>query len=161
MVDLDVTASTFGSLEAAQLRWEALDVAARTAAPSLLDAVLVERTIEEISKFHRLSEVGGGGGVFASAVCGVVWPPAIVVGALAGSVGGRVMTETRRGLSRDSITRLGALFETGSFIVICVVESCPAIEVAIGIGAIDAVTVPLHSSPAELLGSLAADNAED
>jgi hypothetical protein len=161
MVDLKVTASTFGSLETAQLHWEALDVVARIATPSLLDAVLVERTIVEVSKSHRLSEVGGGGGVFASAVCGIVWPPAIVVGALAGSVGGRVMTEVRRGLSRDSITRLGTLFETESFVVICVVESCAAIEAAIGFGAIDAATVPLHSTPAELLGSLAADDAED
>ena len=160
-MNLDVTASTFGSLETAQLHWDALDAAAKIAAPSLLDAVLVERTIEEISKFHRSSEVGGGGGVFASAVCGVVWPPAIVVGALAGSVGGRVMTEIRRGLSRDSTTRLGTLFEMGSFIVICVLESCPAVEAAINARAIDAVTVPLDCSAPELLASLAADDADD
>ena len=120
MTPITVTLAAYQSLAAARADWDAFELAAKSGSCELVDAALIERTLDEVSEFHFQSPAGWGRGVIASAVCGVLWPPAMLLGALAGSVGGHTMTEVRRGLSHQAIAGLGAVMEKGTFIFVAI-----------------------------------------
>lgn len=87
---------------------------------ALVDGAVIERTAVEVTGFHFGSSSGWGRGVIACAVCGVLWPPAMLVGAIAGGVGSDVMTEVRCGLSGDLVRELGSVLEVGPFVAVAV-----------------------------------------
>ena len=120
-----MTLAAYQSLAAARADWDAFELAAKSGSCELVDAALIERTLDEVSEFHFQSPAGWGRGVIASAVCGVLWPPAMLLGALAGSVGGHTMTEVRRGLSHQAIAGLGAVMEKGTFIFVAIARPRP------------------------------------
>jgi hypothetical protein len=115
---LTVTVAAFDDLDDAL---HAQAVLCSTAGPrDLFDVAIIERTLDEVTGFHGYETSGWGRGILASAVCGVLWPPCLVVGALAGSVGGRTMTQMRRGFSMRAIGTLSTVLESGSFFVVAV-----------------------------------------
>ena len=79
MPGLQVAMAAYDVLEDATADWEAFEGAADAGA--VVDCAVIERTLVEVTHFHRGSAGGWGQGVIASAVYGVVWPPAILVGA--------------------------------------------------------------------------------
>jgi hypothetical protein len=158
---ITVTLAAYQSLAAARADWDAFELAAESGSWELVDAALIERTLDEISEFHSRSPAGWGRGVIASAVCGVLWPPAMLVGALAGSVGGHTMTEVRRGLSRQAIGGLGAVMENGTFIVVAIAGPGSAPPALPGTRAVHVASFPLDKTAPALRAALDLDDAED
>jgi hypothetical protein len=115
---LTITVAAFDDLDDA---FRAQAVLCSKARPGeLFDVAIIERTLDEVTGFHGYSSSGWGRGILASAVCGVLWPPCLVVGALAGSVGGGTMTAMRRGISMRAIGTLSEVLEAGTFFVVVV-----------------------------------------
>ena len=115
MTTINVTVAAYRMFAEARADWDAFELSVESSSSQLVDAALIELRGGQISEFHCLSASGWGRGIIASAICCVLWPPAMVVGALAGSVGRHTMTEIRRGLSREAIGGLGAVMEMGAF----------------------------------------------
>ena len=159
MLGLVVGLAAYDSLDGVISDWEAFErVAARGA---MVDGALVERSEVEVTRFHARSVLGWGRGVIASAVCGVLWPPALVVGALAGGVGGDVMTAVRLGLTGDSVRVLGDVLEAGPFVAVAVVETGTAMPDEFGRGALSRANVPLRTTSSQLVRALRADDDRD
>jgi hypothetical protein len=158
---ITVTLAAYRSFAAARADWDAFELAARSGSWELVDAALIERTLDEVSEFHFQSPAGWGRGVIASAVCGVLWPPAILVGALAGSVGGHTMTEVRRGLSPEAIGGLGAVMENGTFIVVAIAGPGSGPPALPGTRAVHIASFPLDKTALALRAALDLDDAED
>ena len=142
--------------------WAAFDKEAWSAPSELIDAVLVERTLDEFSKFHARSAAGWGRGVIASAVCGILWPSSMRVGALAGSVGDNVLTEIQRGLLRDAVSALAGVIEQGTFVIVVIADPRWSVG-ASGLGTATAqiASVPLKATSQDLRIALERDEAED
>jgi len=157
---LTVAVAAYQELEAARRDVRAL--CSRAAPGELLDVALVERTLGEMTAFHGCADSGWGHGVLASAVCGALWSPSLVVGALAGGVGGRVMTEMRQALSLEAITALAGVLENGTFIAVAV-SGPPGMAAPSALrGNVEHVaTAPLSTSAAALREALDADTTED
>jgi hypothetical protein len=161
LTPMNVTLAAYRSFAAACADWDAFELAARSCSCQLVDAALIERTLDEVSEFHFQSSAGWGRGVIASAVCGVLWPPSMLVGALAGSVGSHTMTEVRRGLSHEAIGGLGVVMEKGTFIVVAIADrGCapPALAVT---RAMHIASFPMDRTAPALRAALDLDDAED
>src|SRR5277367_534624 len=154
------TVSAYRSLVVASRDWEAFTFASKAAGPELLDSIVVERTIDEISHFHFCFSIGRFQGYLASAICAVIWPPALLAGALAGSVGGRLVTEVRRGLSPDAIKDLGMVLDRGPFLLIAIGDPL-GIRANEFDSAVDVATVPLDSNLQALRSAHEQDDKED
>ena len=74
MAGLQVAIAAYVTLEDATLDWVAFEGEAGPGA--VVDGAVIERTLAEVNRFDRGSVGGWGQGVIASAVCGVLWPPA-------------------------------------------------------------------------------------
>ena len=157
---LTVTVAAYRELEDARLDEAALG---SSAAPGeKLDVAVLERTLDEITGFQRGVSRGWGQGVLASAVCGALWPPCLVVGALAGGVGGRVMTKVREALSLEAIAALVGVLEKGTFVTVAVCgPPSAAARMALGKRAKQVATVPFATSVVELREALDGDFADD
>ena len=158
---LNVTLAAYRSFAGARADWDAFELAAKSPPCELVDAALIERTLDEVSEFHSQSPAGWGRGVIASAVCGVLWPPSMLVGALAGSVGGHTMTEIRRGLSHEAIGGLGAVMEEGTFIVVAITGPPPMSPAFPGPRAVQTASFPLGRTAQALRAALDLDDSED
>jgi len=157
---LAVTVAAYRELEAA--RGDVRALCSRAASGELLDVAVVERTVGEMTAFHGCADSGWGRGVLVSAVCGALWSPSLVVGALAGGVGGRIMTEMRQALSPEAITALAGVLENGTFVAVAV--SGPpgtAAPYALRNTAEHIATAPVSTSAAALREALDADTAQD
>lgn len=157
---LAVTLAAYQELEAARRDVRAL--CCRAAPGELLDVALVERTLGEMTAFHGFPASGWGQGVLVSAVCGALWPPSLIVGALAGGVGGRVMTGMRQALSPAAITALTGVLESSTFVAVAVCgPPGMAAPSAFGNHAEHVATAPLSTSATALREALDVDAAED
>ena len=161
LIPINVTLVAYRSFAAARADWDALELAAKSGSCQLVDAALIERTLDEVSQFHFQSSAGWGRGVIASAVCGVLWPPAMLVGALAGSVGGHTITEVRRGLSHEAISGLGGVMEKGTFILVAIADQGCAPAALPGTRAMHIASFPLDRTAPALRAALDLDDAED
>jgi len=160
MPSLNVSIAAYETLEHAMSDWS--DFERTVVAGGLVDGALIERTAVEVTGFHFCAPSGWGRGVIACAVCGVLWPPAMLVGALAGGVGCDVMTEVRSGLSGDSVRDLGAVLEVGSFVAVAITDSRRAtLPDELGRHALARCCVPLRSTPNVLVGALRSDQERD
>ena len=101
---------------------DAFELSAESSSSQLVDAARIVRRGGQVSDFDCLSASGWGRGIIASAIRCVLWPLAMVVAALAGSVGGHTMTAIRRGLSREAIGGLGAVMEMGAFVSVTIAD---------------------------------------
>jgi hypothetical protein len=159
VTSLTVTVAALHGLDDA--RWAEAALRSLVAPGDLLDVAIIERTLDEVTAFHCSANAAWGGGVLASAVCGALWPPCLVVGALAGSVGGRVMTAMRRGLTLRAIATLSGLLEFGTFFVVMVsdgrLESTPSMPRG---RPCRIETVPVRLDAATLREALDADLAD-
>lgn len=161
LTPITVTLAAYQSLAAARADWDAFELAAKSGSCELVDGALIERTLDEVSEFHFQSPAGWGRGVIASAVCGVLWPPAMLLGALAGSVGGHTMTEVRRGLSHQAIAGLGAVMEKGTFIFVAIAGPGRTPPAFPGTRAVQTASFPLDSTAPVLRAALDLDDYED
>ena len=86
----------------------------------------------------------------------------MVVGALAGSVGGHTMTEIRRGLSREAIGGLGAVMEMGAFVSVTIADRNCTPEAFRGPRALHLASLPLgRTCPYVARAALDLDDSED
>ena len=161
LAPINVTLAAYESFSDARAEWDELELAADTAPSVMVDAALVERTLDEVSEFHFQSSAGWGRGVVASAVCGVLWPPSMLVGALAGSVGGHIMNEVRRGLSREAIGSLGEVMEKGTFITVAIADRGYAPTTLLGPRVMQIASLPLSGTAQALHDALELDDSED
>jgi hypothetical protein len=100
-----------------------------------MDAVLVETERETICAIHRFSSDGVARGSIAASMVGLLRPPALVCGALAGGVGEETITSLSAALDRDGIRQLGEVMDQARFAIIVV--SAAAVALPSDNGAID------------------------
>jgi hypothetical protein len=157
---LTVTVAAYHEVQAACC--DVRTLCSRAPRGELLDVAFVECTFGEMTAFYGCADSGWGRGVLVSAVCGALWSPSLIVGALAGGVGGRVMTEMRRALSREAITALAGVLENGTFVAVAV-SGPPGMAAprALRNNAEHLATAPIRTSAAALREALDADTAED
>lgn len=159
MAGLHVAMAAYDMLEDARADWSAFD---ESAAPgAVLDGAVIERTLAEVTRFDRASTSGWGNGVIACAVYGVVWPPAILVGALAGGVGGEIMTTVRCGLTSESVRDLTEVLEAGAFVAMAITDDRSVGPPGFGRNAKCWALVPLRSTAVAMVGALRRDEVRD
>ena len=157
-----MTLAAYQALAEARADWDAFELGwGPSPRCELVDAALIERTLDEVSKIHSWSSAGWGRGVIASAVCGVLWPPSMLVGALAGSVGGHTMTEVRRALSREAIGGLGEVMEKGTFITVAIADRDCALTASLSRRAVEMASLPFDGTAQALRAALDLDDSED
>jgi hypothetical protein len=154
---MQVAIAAYDQLEDATADWGAFEDAAEAGA--IVDGAVIERTLVEVTHFHRGSGSGWGQGVIASAVYGVVWPPAIIVGALAGGVGGEVMTAVRSGLSSEAVRELSDVLEAGPFVDLAVTDDRLVASTDFGLNARSWARVALRSTAIQLVRAMRCDEA--
>ena len=81
LTSINVTVAAYRMFAEARADWDAFELSAESSSSQLVDAALIERRGGQVSEFHCLSASGWGRGIIASAICFVLWPPAMVVGA--------------------------------------------------------------------------------
>ena len=161
LTTINVTVAAYRMFAEARADWDAFELSAESSSSQLVDAALIERRGGQVSEFHCLSASGWGRGIIASAICCVLWPPAMVVGALAGSVGRHTMTEIRRGLSREAIGGLGAVMEMGAFVSVTIADRNCTPEASRGPRALHLASLPLNAPASALRAPLDLDESED
>ncbi|MGZ4708242.1 MAG: hypothetical protein ACXWBN_05825 [Acidimicrobiales bacterium] len=157
---MSVTVAAYGSLEAASADWD--EIARFPAAEfNLIDAALIEKCDHRVAALHRCSATGWAEGSVASALVGMLSPPALLDGAIAGGVGRHVLTFVFAGLSRDAANELGRVLESGRFVTLTVIERSPQPRmIAYGGRALAVATLPMGGTAFELHRAVEADEAD-
>jgi uncharacterized membrane protein len=113
MKNLSTTVAAYDNETLAEKDWAALESAARAGSVYLADAALVMRDASgTVRTVHRQSHHGWGKGAVAGAVVGLLFPPAILAGAVAGAAGGGIVARLSRGLRRGDIKDLGDVMDS-------------------------------------------------
>lgn len=121
MKNLSTTIATYADEAGAEKDWAAIEEAARAGSIDLADAALVRRGIDgTVTTLHRQSHHGWGKGAVAGAVVGILCPPAIVAGAVAGAAGGGIVARINRSLDRGDIKDLGEVMDSGEIALVVV-----------------------------------------
>ena len=119
MENLSTTIATYGDQAAAEKDWAAVESAASAGSIDLADAALVSRDADgTLTTLHRQSHHGWGKGAVAGAVVGLLFPPAIIGGAVAGAAGGGVIARLNRSLDRGDIKDLGEVMDSGEIALV-------------------------------------------
>jgi uncharacterized membrane protein len=117
--NLCTTIATYADLASANSDWAAVEGAASAHSIDLADAALVERRADgETVEVNRQSHHGWGKGAVAGAVVGVLFPPSLVAGAVAGAAGGGVLARMNRSLDRSDIKDLGEVMDSGEIALV-------------------------------------------
>jgi hypothetical protein len=155
---LCVTVAAYGTFEAATADWDDIDRCPVNHS-NTIDAVLVEREEDRVASLHRFSMQGWGYGWIASAVVGVLWPPALLAGAVAGGVGANVITCVSRGLSREDVSELGRVLASGPFVSVVVTDmtSNTSSTLPVGSRALRMARLPMGGSTYQLREALEVD----
>lgn len=119
MASLSVAVAAYGTSDAAHADWREI---ADAGGNDALDAALIERADTRVIAIHPFPEAGWGGGAITSALIGHLWPPSLLDGAIAGGVGGHMLTRVSLGLSRDATHELGRVMEAGRFVTLAVFD---------------------------------------
>jgi uncharacterized membrane protein len=123
MKNLSTTIGTYSDETEAEKDWAAVEEAARAGALDLADAALVRRGIDgTVTTVHRQSDHGWGKGAVAGAVVGILCPPTIVVGAVAGAAGGGIIARMNRSLDRGDIKDLGEVMDSGEIALVVLTD---------------------------------------
>jgi hypothetical protein len=157
---LSVTVAAYGSFQAATTDW---DETTRFPAVelNLIDAALIERSDHRVAAVHRCSSQGWARGSVASALVGMLSPPALLDGAIAGGVGRHVMTLVFAGVSRDAANELARVLDSGRFVTLAVVDRAPQpTTAAYGGRALAVATLPMGGTAFELRHAVEADEAD-
>ena len=119
MKNLSTTIATYDDQADAEKDWTAVESAARSGSIDLADAAIVRRETDgSVTTIHRQSHHGWGKGAVAGAVVGLLCPPAIVAGAVAGAAGGGVIARLNRSLDRGDIKDLGEAMDFGEIAMV-------------------------------------------
>lgn len=119
MTSLSVIVAAYGTSDAARADWRQV---AREGGADVLDGVLIERIDTRVVAIEPFAGAGWGAGTISGALIGHLWPPSLLDGAVAGGVGGRMLTAVSRGLSRDATHELGRVMEAGRFVTLAVID---------------------------------------
>ena len=93
------------------------------------DAAVVVKDADggvKVHKHEKPTQHAGWTGAAAGAVVGVLFPPAILAGAVVGGAGGALLGHLAHGLSRADIKRLGDLLDEGHAMLVVVAPEMPA-----------------------------------
>ena len=126
MANTVVTLASYRALGVALADWDHMMSADAAGRDDLIDAALVESDADTVRVFHRHSSTAPGKGSIASAVIGLLQPTSIVTGAVAGGVGGYVLTALKGGICRSEMMRLGEAFDTAPIAFVTISLSTPA-----------------------------------
>ena len=115
------------------------------------------RDAEGVTTVDRLSHHGWGKGAVAGAVVGLLWPPTLIAGAVAGAAGGGVIARLNRSLDRGDIKDLGEVMDSGeiALVLLTTADSLEVLGLLLG-GATRYVT-KASSTAEEVQQALAAD----
>jgi hypothetical protein len=117
MSDCVVTLATYVHLADALHDWDRLPSLSIRKQCDSVDAVLVEVDRDCVAHLHRLPTFGSAHAAAASAVVALLWPAAMVSGALAGGVGETIIVVANRGLSRGDTIKLGEVLDEGRYAI--------------------------------------------
>lgn len=125
MANSVVTVASYRALGVALGDWDQMMSVCPDDHGELIDAALVESDVDTVRVFHRHATSAPGNGSIASAVIGLLQPTSIVTGAVAGGVGGHVLTTLRSGICRAEMLRLGEAFDAGPIAFVTITVSAP------------------------------------
>jgi uncharacterized membrane protein len=158
MRNLSTTVAVYETMEAAEQDWAAIEASAEEGAIDLADAALVTRTEDGVTAVQRLSHHGWGKGALTGAVVGILFPPSLVGGAVAGAAGGSVIARLNRSLDRGDIKDLGDVMDSGDIVVVILTSQVTA-ETARGLLRYAKESLSRESSTAEdVMAALSADD---
>jgi uncharacterized membrane protein len=124
MRNLSTTIAVYADTSTAELDWAQIETAAQDGTIDLADAALVQRTEDgDVDRLQRHSHHGWGKGAVAGAVVGLLFPPSLLGGAVAGSVGGALIARLNRSLDRGDIKDLGEAMDSGETLLVVVADS--------------------------------------
>jgi len=157
-----VTVATYSSLTSALTAWDRIEHDEPADDLAIIDAALVEADSDTIREFHRFSLDTYARGAVAGAVIGLLQPPSIVTGAVAGGVGGHVLIEVGHGLSRAQVKELGEVLDSASIalVAVCAGEVEPRWDQLLG-ATTTAVTVGSTLAPDSLRRAFDADAVDE
>ena len=158
MDNLSTTIAAYADAATAEKDWAAVESAAKAHSIDLADAALVTKAADgTVSSVDRQSHHGWGKGAVCGAIVGVLFPPAIIVGAVVGGVGGGVIARMNRSLDRGDIKDLGEVMDSGevALVVLTKEDSVEALDKLLE-GATDKVT-KASSTAEEVQEALDAD----
>jgi uncharacterized membrane protein len=118
MRNLSTTVAVYDDMAAAEADWAKVEEAATNGVLDLADAALVQRDTEGVRPIQRHSHKGWGKGAVAGAVVGILFPPAIVAGAVVGAGGGAVLARLNRSFDRGDIKDLGEVMDSGAIALV-------------------------------------------
>ena len=129
MKHLSTTVAVYDDLEAAEADWAELEKFAGSGVVELADAALVARHDDAITPVKRHSHRGWGKGAIAGAVVGILFPPAVVGGAVVGAAGGGLLATLNRSLDRHDIHEMGDVMRQGTLalVVLTTADTAPAL----------------------------------
>jgi len=160
MNNLSTTIATYADRSAAEKDWQAVEQSASDGTIDLADAALVIRDAEGgVTTVNRQSHHGWGKGAVAGAVVGLLFPPTLIAGAVAGAAGGGLLARLNRSLDRGDIKDMGEAMDSGEIaLVILTTEDSLEVLHLILPGA-NKVLTKASSTAEEVQQALAADSA--
>jgi hypothetical protein len=157
---LSVVVAAYTRYEDAAADWDDVDRDS-TAGARVVDAALIERCVGRVASVHRFSKRGWAQGAIAGALVGSLSPASLLDGPIAGGVGRRTLTFVSNGLSRDAVSELGRVLDSGQFVTLAVVEQAPPLGCAsYGARARGRVCLPLRGNAFDLRQAVQADEAD-
>jgi uncharacterized membrane protein len=123
MSNLAITVAAYDDITGAQTDWAAVEGAGDSDLIYINDAAMLERDPDgRVETLHRQSHHGWGKGAVVGAVWGLLFPPALIGGAVVGGVSGGVVARLNRSLGRGDLKDLGDAMDAGEIAVVVATE---------------------------------------
>ena len=124
MSALCITVAAYDDLTKAQTDWTLVEAAGDADSIHISDAAMLGRDPDgRVENIHRQSHHGWGKGAVVGAAWGLMFPPALIGGALAGGVGGGVIARLNRSLDRGDLRDLGEAMDAGETAIVAVTDT--------------------------------------
>lgn len=121
--DTTVLVAAYRDLPTVEADWSQLEAAAKGGL-YVADAAVVARDADGDPKIlERQSHHGWGKGALAGAVVGVLFPPSLIGGAIAGGLAGGAVAKFTRALGRGKLKNLGEVLDRGEIALVAVVDT--------------------------------------
>jgi len=111
-----------------------------------------------VTTVDRLSHHGWGKGAVAGAVVGLLFPPTLIAGAVAGAAGGGVIARLNRSLDRGDIKDLGDAMSSGEIALVLLTTEDSLEVLRLLVGGATTVVTKASSTAEEVQEALAADS---
>jgi uncharacterized membrane protein len=119
----------------AEQDWARLEASAKSGPVDLADAALVTHDADgKVNILERQAHHGWGKGAVLGAVVGILFPPSLIGGAVAGGLGGGLVARLHRSLNRGDVHELGEVMDSGQVSLVAVTDigSVEALKAALG-----------------------------